>query len=71
MATVLSYNQMAVEENHFLNMPYGINLIFAHWKLKNKRRARVRKGFLDHMLLRIKSIRLEEGRGEPVRGSSC
>lgn len=31
MATVLSYNQMAVEENHFLNMLYGINLIFAHW----------------------------------------
>lgn len=30
MATVLSCNQMAVEEKLLLNMLYGITVIFAH-----------------------------------------
>lgn len=34
-------------------------------------RAGMNKGFLDHMLLGMKSSRFGEGEGEPARGSSC
>lgn len=68
LATVLRCNQMAVDENHWLKILDGINVISAgNWRA----RAGIRKGCLDHRLLGMKSIRFGEGEGEPARYSSC